>query len=252
MGALSARLIAGEGTAEATWQQWFAAHPLPQVSAPGLLARSARVHVVAPHPDDEILGCAGTLRQLARVGVQIHLWAVTDGEASHPGSSYWSPARLTEARARESHCALQRLSLHCRRHRLGLPDGQVARHEAQLFECLRATLSRGDTVMAPWQLDGHPDHEAVARACRRAVQATGARGIEVPIWGWHWADPSAHALPFERAVCVPLSGSDRSAKMHAIDAFQSQLRPDPSTGAPPVLPAYALARWQRSFEVFFL
>ncbi|VVE84661.1 N-acetyl-alpha-D-glucosaminyl L-malate deacetylase 1 [Pandoraea sputorum] len=56
MAALSARLIAGEGTAEATWQRWFHAHALPQITARERLARSARVHVVAPHPDDEILG----------------------------------------------------------------------------------------------------------------------------------------------------------------------------------------------------
>ncbi|AJP60161.1 hypothetical protein UC34_24970 (plasmid) [Pandoraea vervacti] len=252
MDALSARLIAGEGTAEATWQRWFTAHPLPKVTARELLARNARLHVVAPHPDDEILGCGGTLRQLARAGVEIHIWAVTDGEASHPGSSHWTPARLAEARVSESLWAQQRLSLQCRRHRLGVPDGHVVRHESRLFDLLCPALSRGDTVMAPWQLDGHPDHEAVARACRRAAQARGARGIEVPIWGWHWADPSGNELPFERAVRVHLSCSDRAAKMHAIGAFRSQLSPDPSTGAPPVLPAYALARWQRSFEVFLL
>ncbi|VVE59436.1 PIG-L deacetylase family protein [Pandoraea sputorum] len=252
MGALSARLIAGEGTAEATWQRWFTAHRLSKVTARELLARNARLHVVAPHPDDEILGCGGTLRQLARAGVEIHIWAVTDGEASHPGSSHWTPARLAEARVSESLCAQQRLALHCRCHRLGVPDGHVVQHESRLSDMLCPTLSRDDTVTAPWQLDGHPDHEAVARACRRAVQATGARGIEVPIWGWHWADPSGGDLPFERAVRVPLSDSDRAAKTHAIDAFHTQLSADPSTGALPVLPAYARARWERSFEVFLL
>lgn len=56
MAAVRARTIVGASMAEASWRQWFRAHPLPQVTARALLAQSARLHVVAPHPDDKILG----------------------------------------------------------------------------------------------------------------------------------------------------------------------------------------------------
>jgi len=41
-------------------------------------------------------------------------------------------------------------------------------------------------------------------------------------------------------------------KREAVRAFTSQLRRDPSTGAPPVLRATTLARAQRPYEVVFL
>ncbi|VVE85334.1 PIG-L deacetylase family protein [Pandoraea sputorum] len=252
MDTLSARVIAGEGPAEATWQHWFRRHPLPTVPARSLVAPGHAVHVVAPHPDDEVLGCGGTLHQWARCNVEVHLWAVTDGEASHPGSTVWTPAQLAEVRVRESLTAQQRLSLRAGRHRLRIPDGQVAAHESRIADALCRALMPGDTVLAPWRFDAHPDHEAVARACLRAAQAIRCHVIEMPIWGWHWADPASDDLPLERAVAVRLPRRDRLAKRQAMSAFRSQLGPDPSTGAPPVLPTYALARWQRPFEVFFL
>src|SRR5687768_8056870 len=60
--------------------------------------------VVAPHPDDESLGCGGALALLGRAGLPVWLLFVSDGAGSHPGSRrYPAPAlrvlRESEARA---------------------------------------------------------------------------------------------------------------------------------------------------------
>ncbi|WP_191631744.1 PIG-L deacetylase family protein [Pandoraea sputorum] len=137
--------------------------------------------------------------------MQIHIWAVTDGDASHPGSSQWPPARLAEARPRESLAAQQRLSLPCPRHRLGLPDGQIVRHESRRFARGCAALSRGGTVVAPWQRDGHPDHEAVARACRRAWHRGADLGLAL---GRAERQRSALGARRARAPVTPRSGGE--------------------------------------------
>lgn len=249
MDVVKQRLIAGEGTPEATWQAWFADHPLPVHQLSTLLGNASNIIVVAPHPDDEIVGCAGLLRQAARLGVKICIVAVTDGEASHTGSRNWTTQSLSRTRTEESLEAVRRLSIHARRDRLAIADGTVSQHESELSERLMPFIMPGDAVIAPWCFDGHPDHEAVSRASRSAASARGGRFLEVPIWGWHWVSPAEDRFPWHRAIALELNAEDQAAKAHAVDAFRSQLTEDPSLDQGPILPAFVLARLLRSFEV---
>ncbi|MDQ8030740.1 MAG: PIG-L family deacetylase [Bordetella sp.] len=249
MDAVGARRIVGAGTPEAAWQDWLRAHPLPAQSARELAGGSRTVHVLAPHPDDEILGCAGIMRQLAGLGLDVQVWAVTDGEASHPDSPRYPGDALAEIRTRESRRALRALGIPARRARLRLPDGGVSANEAALTERLADRLEAGDLVLGTWSLDGHPDHEAVGRAGRRAALRARCRYFDVPIWGWHWAAPERGELPADRACRIPLAPDDLQAKRLAVQRFRSQLEPDPDTGRPPILPAFALERLLRPFEV---
>ncbi len=252
MGTLnSQRLIKGEGTSERIWQALFEHRPLERQKIDNLLGGSGVVHIVAPHPDDEILGCAGIIRQLSLLGIAIHVWAVTDGEASHPDSPHWARDVLATVRTEESERAMALICPTCLRKRLAMPDGAVARHEQELAMMLAESFAPGDTVFAPWRLDGHPDHEASARASHYAARLKQCRFLEVPIWGWHWADPYAGDFPSRRAVAIMLDPETQRLKAHAIQSFQSQLQPDPDTGSPAILPDYALARLQRPYEVVF-
>ena len=91
----------------------------------------ATVVVIAPHPDDEVLGVGGLLALLARKGTAIHIIAVTDGEASHPSSPTVSQRDLAARRVAESEKALALLGLQAASvERLGLPDGDVRRVES--------------------------------------------------------------------------------------------------------------------------
>ena len=50
-----------------------------------------RVAVIAPHPDDEVLGCGGTIARLAAAGRQVDVVTVTRGQPPEQGrlSSYF-------------------------------------------------------------------------------------------------------------------------------------------------------------------
>ena len=78
------------GTAEEAWDGWVELKRLP-VADP--LDWPSAV-IVAAHPDDEILGAGGTLARLAAGGARLRLVAVTDGEASHPGTDPQQPQRV--------------------------------------------------------------------------------------------------------------------------------------------------------------
>lgn len=100
---------------------------------------------------------------------------VTDGEASHPRSPTVTPMALTDLRSRERHRAFDLLGLGARVHSLGLPDGAVGDDPSELAACLRSLLARDVLCVAPWEHDGHPDHDATGHAAAEACAATGAR-----------------------------------------------------------------------------
>lgn len=238
------------GTPEATWL----AHPRLAGLAPlrSPFAGIDHVVVVAPHPDDEILGAGGLLRASARAGLGMSIVAVTDGEASHPGSA-WTGERLATRRRNESADALSRLGLiGVDVQRCAIADGAVAESEADLATALTGLLDRTTLCLATWRHDGHPDHDATGRAAAAAAAASGARLIEYPIWAWHWATPDG-GLPLDRARRLDLSDDDRRAKARAITAFTSQIAPlGPGAADRIVLPPAIRARFGRRFETFLV
>ena len=235
--------IVGAGTDEARWRAWPAVAGWPALDRP---AGPAPL-VVAPHPDDEVLGVGGLIALIGAAEVV----AVTDGEASHPDSTVHTPAELALIRQDETGRALGRLGLPASAaHRLGQRDGGI--DEAALTAELTARLTPGRWCLATWRGDGHPDHEAVGRAAAAACAATGARLLEYPIWTWHWAVPGDDRVPWERARRIDLPSAARRAKAAAIDEFTSQINDlGPAPGDAAILPPHVLARFRRPFEVVF-
>lgn len=244
--------IEGRGTPESAWRNCPHLGALPVATLEALVPQGSRAVVVAPHPDDEVLGAGGLMAQLAQTGRELLIVPVTDGTASHPGSRRWPPERLAQERPLETVRALTLLGLsRIRLHRLGLPDGGLAAMESALAWQLAHQLRPSDVVITTWRQDGHPDHEATGRACAEACAQSGARLIEMPVWAWHWARPADPRLPWSRACRLPLSPEVEQRKRLAVRAFTSQTRPDPSSEVSCVLPPSALARVLRPFEVFF-
>lgn len=250
-----AREIAGLGTTEDAWLPWLDAQVIAPVDAAKLVPAGRRAVVVAPHPDDEVLAVGGLLAQLAPLGRDMLIVAVTDGTASHPGSTEWTAQRLAAERPLESRRAWESLGLRtdgpATAMRLGLPDGGLQAECSALARTLAAALRPSDIVFTTWRQDGHPDHDATGKACAAAAASCGARLIEVPVWAWHWAEPGDPRLPWHRASRLALDGTSSRMKRMAVDAFASQLVGDPSTGAGPILRSTTVQRAHRPFEIFF-
>ena len=244
------RTIHGQGTSEREWRGWDGLPRLMPVSIDALAAPGKRVVVVAPHPDDEVLGCGGTLSLLARAGHDIEIVSLTDGEGSHQGSLAWTPTLLARQRRGERAEGLERLGLTSRAQEMGLPDGGIAPRERELAARLHDLMRPGDVVFATWRLDGHPDHEAAGRAAACAAARRGCRLWEFPVWMWHWAVPGDRRVPWGRMSRVALDGPTRERKSRAIAAHGSQLVETPAEHRAPVLPDWALARLLRPFEAF--
>lgn len=247
--------IVGQGTSLHQWQRSSQLAQLPDTDILQLVPEGSRAVIIAPHPDDEVLGCGGLLQILAAAGRPLQLISVTDGSASHPGSASWPVERLSTVRPQESAEALRRLGLPL--HSLkwlrgGFADSQVAAREAELCDFIERYLRPDDVVFTTWREDGHCDHEAVGRASAEAARRVGATLLELPVWTWHWAAPEDRAVPWERARKILLSAPLVARKRHAIHAFASQLEGDPLVGLPPVLAPNVVDRLLQPFEVVFI
>jgi len=249
---MSEDLFKGPATRAEQWQHSAHLARATWIEPDQLCPPGQRLVVVAPHPDDEILACGGLLASFRGREQDLLLISVTDGEASHPGSTQWTEHRLRRQRPQESRNALHKLGLDVQAldwQRLALKDSAVARDEAFLVNHLGHLLHSGDQLLCTWRGDGHGDHEAVGRACARAAQAKGVELLEVPVWAWYWAQPEDSRIPWERAFKVRLDGDALQRKQQAITAHVSQLQADGDS--PPVLPEATLECLMQPFELVF-
>lgn len=245
------RQIAGRGTPDAEWQAWPGLAALPPITANQLAPSGRRAIIVAPHPDDEVLACGGLLQLLQAQGTHTIVLAVTDGDASHRGSTLLTPADLGRLRPRETITAMQALGAapHILRARIG--DGQVRASLDSLHNLLLQLLRPGDVVFTTWRHDGHPDHEACGVAAALAARANRATLVEMPVWSWHWAVPGDQRIPWARARRLALDDATLLRKRQAVACFDTQLHSDPTTGQPPILPPHVLERLLHPYEIYF-
>ncbi|GAB4047221.1 PIG-L deacetylase family protein [Catellatospora paridis] len=199
--------------------------------------------VIAPHPDDETLGCGATIMRKLAAGAAVTVLVVTDGSRSHT-SAYLSPAALAALRAEEMAEAARRLGLRADALRwAGFVDGTLAAAEDRLVDVIAEVIKdvRPQEVYATCSDEPHPDHAALGRAARRACAAVGTvQLLEYPVWLWHaWPMTPGHRLRstaaaiatvVRRRAVVVRTEHLRHAKMHALAAHGTQL------GRPPQVP----------------
>ncbi len=251
MAALSARHIHGHGTPEAAWLASPMLRHMPRASFDQLAGDAPRLVVVAPHPDDEVLGCGGLIADAVRRGRDVLVVAVTDGEHCYPALAAWPPARLAELRRAELVAAVTTLGLpEAAIHAVAIADGGVRGAGAALANAMHALLRPDDLALVTWARDGHPDHEGSADALLDAAARRGTRVLQYPVWGWHWMQPESADFAPARALRFDLDDALRAAKAEAIACFDSQLGLGPVAAPEPILPAHVAERFARPFEVF--
>lgn len=200
--------------------------------------------VVSPHPDDEVLGAGGLIRSWSERGHRVVVLSVTDGEAAYRD---WRGLGLI--RRAELDRALATLSSRpIRAVRLAIPDGGVRANIKELLRALRDLCGSAPTLVAPFEGDGHPDHEAVGSASLAVAEDLALPIVRYPIWAWHHAQPAAFAD--SRWGKFPLDAKTRAAKWAAMNCFSSQL--NPGNSREPIVPAHVLEYFKRDFEAFLL
>ena len=137
---------------------------------------NGRLLVLAPHMDDETLGCGGTMA-LHADQAQVFCLFATDGSRSPAPLLPWTGKPhfdLAQRRRREAVCALAEIGVPEKNLVfLNFPDGRLQKHHDDLVSHLEKMLDKiqPEVVLAPFRLDVHPDHIALNRAIRIAMQS---------------------------------------------------------------------------------
>jgi LmbE family N-acetylglucosaminyl deacetylase len=130
-------------------------------------ARSALV--LAPHFDDEVLGCGGLVAQLTADAASVRVVFCSDG-----GGDSTDPAerRALGIRRREEARGVATVLGLAGIDELGLPDGALAQHVAAMAAGIRRLVlqHRPRLVFVPSPLEVSADHRAVFAALHRALE----------------------------------------------------------------------------------
>lgn len=144
--------------------------------------------VLAPHPDDESLGCGAALAAVSRTGRKVVVAALTDGRMSHPRSKLYPPERLIALRQHELIEAVARLTLNAGTIiHLGYPDQGMTDNDR--LEARNRLIEIVDhygigTIWTTWEGDPHPDHRLAARLAGDVARARNQLALwRFPIWG---------------------------------------------------------------------
>lgn len=167
-----------------------------------------KVLVLAPHPDDESIGCGGALCLHALAGDSIVAVFLTSGEAGLKNCP--EARRIREA---EAHAAAQILGIK-NLHFLHGPDGSLSNEINQLATALRPILQseQPNLIYLPHPGESHPDHKAATPILSAALGNMRVKTRAYEIW-----------TPLPQFQYLENIDAVMPRKLEAIRAHRSQL-----------------------------
>ncbi|MEA3411103.1 MAG: PIG-L deacetylase family protein [Pseudomonadota bacterium] len=141
----------------------------------------------APHPDDEVLGCGGTIARKVEAGASVGIVIMTDGRHSH--GRLMDGDSMAALRAGEAIRAAARLGVPAEHvHWMGFEDRSLAAAGELAIARVREVLeiARPQAVFLPSEYERPKDHAMTNSLVRAALKASGTRATvyEYPVWFW--------------------------------------------------------------------
>ncbi|MBT2134058.1 PIG-L family deacetylase [Croceibacterium sp. LX-88] len=190
------------------------------------LKHFGRVLVIAPHPDDEILGCGGTIARLSAEGQEVHVAVTTQGYP--PAFSEESVAQVR--REMTSAHEIVRVS---QTHVLDLPAAALDQVPASQLNAKLEQLVKDvapDTLFLPFVGDIHGDHQLIFLASMVAARPRHDKAPSRIFCYETLSETNWYAAPVTPAfvpnVFIDISDT-LETKVRAFAAFASQVRPFP-------------------------
>lgn len=207
------------------------------------------VLVIAPHADDETIGCGGTIARLAAAGHNVTVAIMTGhgDDGPHPvfAREVFEGIRAEAARAHDILGVAKTILREIPSVRVGeMPLWQLNGIVGGVFAEVEPEM-----VLAPFQFDLHDDHRRLFEACSVAWRPSSVVGraihtiyaYETPSeTHWNFANVEPGFMP---NVWIDVS-DHLDTKLLALRCFESQI--DPAPGARSLQALEALARFRGS------
>lgn len=184
--------------------------------------------IVAPHPDDETLGCGGAIALLRSLNCRVQILVVSDGTLSHPHSQKYPADKLRGLREAETQSAMKLLNVEANAVSfLRMQDGSITtQYESAVASC-RAYITEvaPEIIFLPWRYDPHADHRATWKLIKAALAdlPLSPRLIEYPIWDWDWEQRGILPASLEVTTWRLDISTVVELKQQAIAAYRSQI-----------------------------
>lgn len=201
-----------------------------------IAAPEGAIMVLAPHPDDETLGCGLAIMEALARGRDVVLVLLTAGGQSHPNSRLYPPGKLMALRRAEFAKATRALAAAVTRsailqtHFLRMADTAVPHRAGALVSAVYdlAAIAHRHNVRTLWTTfrgDPHRDHVGAALlgdglALRLELEGRMMFRSEYAVWGRFGRNSRNVAACEIRKVDFPCH---LAAKARAMDAYASQL-----------------------------
>lgn len=197
-----------------------------------------KILIVAAHPDDEVLGCGGTIARFVRENKDVVLLILSDGESSRVNSNF-----ETRQQALMQSCKV-----------LGIKEVIVKKFDDSGFDTngiLAITRAiedvvrahQPDSVFTHFPHDANQDHQWASKATVVAVRSVPNSVVknlfyyEVPSSS-EWGDGEV----FKPQLYIELSDEDVQKKIQALKAYQQEMRPAPHPRSEEVIAAKLVVR----------
>jgi len=153
----------------------------------------------APHPDDEMLGCGGSLIKARNKKYKIGICYLTMGEN---GSPKFSPNTLKKIRREEALTVCKKLGVIKEDiYFMNIPDNQIDANNYKSYLKIISLLRmfRPNTVYLPHENENYHDHKQANRLIQRALDMSGSNNfLKTRETAW-WVD---NVLAYE--ISTPL------------------------------------------------
>ncbi len=130
-----------------------------------------RVMVIAPHPDDDLIGCGGSILKHLSQGDKVSIIYITNGDAENHD---YKPEKFTQLRKEETRRAANVIGLSSiiflEQPVWEIDPGQTRKELLKLIRSIKP-----DACYIPPSRDNHPDHRLVNRIALDALSASPSR-----------------------------------------------------------------------------
>ena len=204
-----------------------------------------KVLIIAPHPDDEILGCGGTIKKLLNNAKEVSVLVVTNAHFGDPC------AYPLEGIQRIRGCALsahQYLGIK-ETFFMDFPAPRLDTFPSYKISMAMSELLRDkkfDTVFIPHHGDIHRDHKVVFDSALVACRPVNNCSVK-SVYAYETLSETEWGAPYQSEAFIPnvfveLTGEEFNAKCNAMNFFKSQIREFPSSRSIEAIEALAKYR----------
>lgn len=189
-----------------------------------------RIIVIAPHADDEILGCGASIAKHIRKGDEVFVVIATNASVGAPELFSKEGIANVRAEADSAHHFLgvkKNYFLDYPAPRLDVfPNYKISNGLNQIIETVKPNIA-----YLPHPGDAHLDHKAIFQSSMVALRPISH--ILEKIYTYETQSETEWAAPYSSEVFFPtafniITKADLDMKIKAIDFFKSQLRDNPN------------------------